>query len=104
MLIDIFSSANAGSANFGWNLGGPQAPANVNMPMPPLPCASFDQADQYVASPDEPGVEEYVAAKNAGAMSFAHRIVQWVSSTFVYCILFPTMIHVALPSIVNSLS
>lgn len=64
--------------------------------MPPLPCASFDQVDQYDNNPDEPGVEEVYGAKNAGAMSFAHRIVQWVSR--VYCLLFPTMIHVALRS------
>lgn len=66
---------NAGTPNFGWNLNAPIAAPSVPMPMPPEP--HYDtQTHQYDG---EPGVEEVVASKNAGSMSFAHYIVRWVS-------------------------
>lgn len=62
--------------NFGWNLG---APASVSMPQPPAP--SYHHHSQNDDSSSEPGVEEEnFSTKSAGAMSFAHYIVEWVSN------------------------
>ena len=71
---------NVGSSNLGWNIGAPAAAPMPSMPMPYPP-------SQYDIKQDdgEPGVQEEFAAKNAGAMSFAHYIVKWVS--FVYFLL-----------------
>lgn len=70
---------NTGSSNLGWNLGA-AAPMPA-MPMPYSPSPSNYQDD------GEPGVDEVVAAKNAGAMSFAHYIVKWVSCLFLLSLL-----------------
>lgn len=59
------------------------------MPMPPAP--HYDtQTHQYDG---EPGVEEVVASKNAGSMSFAHYIVRWVSECLLSFIFPNSMIH-----------
>lgn len=67
---------NTGSSNFGWNLG---APASVPMPMPamPQPPSSYHGSSDWQDT--APGVEEVFSSKNAGAQSFAHYIVKWVS-------------------------
>jgi hypothetical protein len=67
----------SGSTNFGWNLGA-QAPPNPAMPMPqPYSQPSYHTPDD---NNSDPGVEENAfQAKQAGAMSFAHYIVHFVS-------------------------
>ena len=49
------------------------------MPMPPQPAPySYHNSDN---NPDDPGVvEENFSAKEAGAQSFAHYIINWVSA------------------------
>lgn len=73
---------NVGSSNFGWNLGAPAAAPMPTMPMPYSP-SPYDSSNQ---DNGEPGVQEVFSAKSAGAMSFAHYIVKWVS--VVYFIVF----------------
>lgn len=66
-------------------MGAPNAPAPVSIPQPP-------SSNYYNAAQDssgEPGVEEYFQSKTAGAESFAHYIVHWVSAKTCYsCALF----------------
>jgi hypothetical protein len=60
------------STGFGWNVGGPS--------QHPAPTPSYDYSSRNNQDCGEPGVhEEVVQAKEAGAMSFAHYIVRWVS-------------------------
>jgi hypothetical protein len=64
-------SNNAGG-NLGWNLGAPAAAPYPTMPMPqPPPSPRYDDS--------EPAVDEVFQSKDAGAVSFAHYIVKWVS-------------------------
>lgn len=89
-LFFFLAAYNAGSSNFGWNLGAPNALASMPMPQPPSPSPRYDAR---VQDNTDPGVEETFAAKEAGAMSFAHYIVKWVSFTII--VFFP-VIHVQL--------
>lgn len=58
--------------NLGWNLGAPAAAPYPTMPMPqPPPSPRYDDA--------EPVADEVFQQKDAGAISFAHYIVKWVS-------------------------
>jgi hypothetical protein len=59
--------------NLGWNLGAPAAAPYPTMPTMPQPSPSTHYDD------GEPGVDEVFRAKDAGAVSFAHYIVKWVS-------------------------
>lgn len=67
-----YNNNAASDPNFGWNLGAPAPVPYPTMPMPqPPPSPRYDDS--------EPGVGEVFQAKDAGAVSFAHYIVKWVS-------------------------
>lgn len=77
-------------ANFGWNLESNAPPPVMPMPMPQpgYPPSMPYQNPQYPNYPqnhqtedDGETVHEEFHSKDAGAMSFAHYIVRWVSSS-----------------------
>lgn len=65
-----------GNPSFGWNVGAPAAVPSMPMPQPP---PSPRYSEKYQQQSEDPGVEEVFQAKDAGAESFAHFIVKWVS-------------------------
>lgn len=81
-LLGGFVNNNPG---FGWNLGAPAAaPQMPQMPMPqPPPPSRKNERYQHSSDSGDSGVDELFTAKDAGAESFAHYIVKWVSCLFL---------------------
>lgn len=78
---------NAGqSANLGWNLGGSTAAP----PYPPQMPSHYPPSIKDQSVDDENTVREEFAKKEAGAMSFAHYIVKFVSPNNFLLFLFLT--------------
>lgn len=76
--VFISSSYSAvGSSNLGWSVGAPVQPPMPYPSMPHPPIHHHPSSSSY--DDGEPGIDESFSAKNAGAMSFAHYIVKWVS-------------------------
>lgn len=67
---------------FGWNLGAPSAVPQMPMPQPPSP-SRYNERYQHASDSSDSGVDEVFSAKDAGAVSFAHYIVKWVSCLFL---------------------
>lgn len=86
--VAFFQGGSANSnPSFGWNVYAPVAAPSMPMPQPP---PSPRNSERYQKSQsDDPGVEEVFQAKDAGAESFAHFIVKWVSWVVFIVFWFP---------------
>lgn len=88
----ICTAGNNQGASFGWNLES-SAPPPMSMPMPQpgyppstMPYQQPQYPPQYHQTEDNgDSVVDEFHSKDAGAMSFAHYIVNWVSLKISFC-------------------